>query len=115
MDEGLLANPPSWTDRLDRAATPDEVMAVVRGYVKAQPRELWSSLPIDSQPPALHAPDDVSRYALTLIKQRLETTYPQPPEIEGLSAFFSHASRRLSWVMAANSPRYGKRTAKPRE
>src|SRR5512138_1089046 len=100
MDKGLAADPPSWTERLDRAVTTDEVMGVVRGYLKAQPRELWSSLPIDSQPPPFRVPDDVSRYALALLRQRLEETHPLPPEIDMLSTFFSHASRRLSWVMA---------------
>jgi hypothetical protein len=93
---------PVWMARIARAENGAQVMDVVREFVRSH-EALWSTLPIECQPPPFTAADDVSRYAFALYQKELRYQGSTSLNVLALASFFSEAAHRLALVMAAQS------------
>ena len=93
---------PVWLARIARAESGSDVMDVVREFVRTH-ETVWSTLPIDCQPPPFTAADDISRYAFALYQKELRYEERVGLDVLALASFFSEAAHRLALVMAAKS------------
>jgi hypothetical protein len=93
-------NAVSWEGRLELASDVVEVITVCREFLATfTPQEL-DTLPKACQPPLkLVDIDDVNAYAFDLVRH--DCADPEHREIvQNLAAFFSHAARRVSKLLA---------------
>jgi len=98
-----LFEKPVWMARLARSESASQVIDVVHEFTR-QHGELWSSLPIDCQPPPFTTADDVSRYAFALYQKELRYDRRVGQDVRALASFFTEAAHRVALVMAAASP-----------
>lgn len=91
--------PVSWQDRLDSASTEAEVIAVAREFVaQFSPSEI-ARLPNACRPGRFVDSDDITGYALDLVRYRCEGGGDGEYTIQRLTAFFSSATARLSQLL----------------
>jgi hypothetical protein len=93
---------PVWMARIARAESAEQVMDVVREFVRSH-EVLWSTLPTDCQPPPFTSSDDVSRYAFALYQKELRYEGTTGLNVLALASFFAEAAHRMALVMAARS------------
>ena len=90
----------TWQDRLDASASEAEVVGVARDFLATfSPYEL-ARLPEGYRPRKLVDGNDVSAYALTLVRGNCDDGTGAARCLQMLSTFFSRASERISAVMA---------------
>ena len=93
---------PVWMARIARAESGEEVMDVVREFVRSH-ETLWPALPMECQPPPFTSHDDISRYAFALYQKELRYEGRVSLDVRALASFFSEAAHRMALVMAARS------------
>lgn len=93
--------PLSWQDRLDSASTATDVVAVVREFVaQFSPTEV-AQLPPACRPAKIVDAQDVTDYALDLVRHRCDESDGAKHIVDRLTAFFSSATTRLSEILYA--------------
>ena len=89
----------TWIDRLDEARSVAEVLDVVRVYLaQYSPMEV-ASMPSMCRPRKLMGAEDLSEYALDLVRETCVND-DRSPLVTKLAAIVSHASARLSELSA---------------
>lgn len=88
----------SWQQRLHDALTQEDIVDLCREFIAALTPSESGLLPAVCQPPELSSPEDVSDYALTLIRHLGIGDRASAPELYRLSVFFTKASLRLVQV-----------------
>ncbi|MEO5677708.1 MAG: hypothetical protein ABIQ84_09175 [Usitatibacter sp.] len=90
--------PLRWQQRLHDALTQEDIVDLCREFIAARTLAESSLLPAGCQPPELSSPEDVSDYAVTLIRHLGIGDRAGAPELYRLSGFFAKASLRLAQV-----------------
>lgn len=94
----------TWIDRIDAATTIDEAMDLARVYMaQFSPQEI-GSLPPRCRPRKLVDASDLTEFALDLVRETCIDPEPSPTVMK-MAAVISHASSRISEILAAaNEP-----------
>ena len=91
----------TWADLLAAAATPGEVIGVVRDFMATWTPQELNALPADCQPPARFSlPEDIVLYAFMLVDHEMKES-ERDAGVLRMSAFFSEATRRVTHLMGA--------------
>jgi hypothetical protein len=99
----------TWIDRVDAASTVDEVMDIARVYMaQITPGEV-GALPQKCRPRKLFDTSDLTEFALDLVRETCIDPEPSPMVMK-MAAVISHASTKITGLLAANEPD-GTRTA----
>ena len=87
----------SWAARVEAAASEHEVVEVARDFLaQFTPYEVHA-LPADCKPPAkIVDADDVTAYALSLVRHDCAEGAADAQPAHKMAAFFSHAAGRLA-------------------
>jgi hypothetical protein len=89
---------PEWSERLDRADSADEVIALVRDFLaRLTPAEL-EDLPTEGKPGRLASPAAIHEYALWLSQAELKLGHFAPLMLHVMARFFSAAAQRLAYI-----------------
>ena len=89
----------TWADLLASAATPGEVIAVVRDFMATWTPQELNSLPLDCHPPKRFGlPEDIVLYAFMLVDHEMKER-ERDTGVLRMSAFFSEATRRVTLLM----------------
>ena len=92
--------PQTWQDILDGAESEHAVVRIVREFVAAiDPFEL-ASLPPPCRPGKFVDAADVTDFAFEVVRHQCADNEPARHLVHKIAAFFSHASARLSRIMA---------------
>jgi len=95
----------SWSDRLDAARNENELLEVARDFLATfSPYDL-ARLPESMRPGRLVDANDVSELAFVLLSHGAHDVSGAPRGLHRLRRFFTHASVRVSELMAAPSVR----------
>jgi hypothetical protein len=95
----------SWSDRLDAARNENELLEVARDFLATfSPYDL-ARLPESMRPGRLVDANDVSELAFILLSRGAHDVKGSPRGLHRLRRFFTHASVRVSELMAAPSRR----------
>ena len=87
-----------WQGRLNEASTPEAVAEVCRIFLASMPPEALAEVPASCTPPQPLALEDVSPYALTLIRQLGMGDRASAPVLHGLTTVFTKAALRLAQI-----------------
>jgi len=91
----------AWVDGVRKTSSIGELLEMARKYVASWDPARINALPIECRPGALLTSDDLSAYALTLVRHRILGRQPsEPGDIEELGNFFAAAAVRLAEVIA---------------
>jgi hypothetical protein len=91
----------SWKESLDEARNERQVLAIVREFAaRLEPRDL-AALPEQCRPGKFLEANDVSGFALDLMRTDFTHALPAAAVARELIAFFFHASQRLSYLAAS--------------
>ena len=94
----------TWPGNLHAARTEEEVVEVARDFLATfGPTEL-ASIPARLRPPRLRDGKDVTDYAYTLVRFRVDDERSSSALIDRLSAFFSDATVRISQLAVVAEP-----------
>ena len=90
----------TWNDCVKESVSVDEVLTLAQRYIASWDPESLARLPEDCLPTRLASYEDISAYAVTLVRRHfsLEGT-PYGPELSRMSAFFTIASTRLAEIL----------------
>lgn len=97
--------PSTWQERLANTDTEGDVVSVARDYIAQFTPEEVSHLPDACKPTKVVDGNDVSDYALTLVRQHCDDGEGSMSPIHRLAAFFSNASVRLTEIMHKDAQR----------
>ena len=100
--------PDSWAERLEEAQTEGEIVSLARYFVARFGPEELARLPERCRPARIVDSEDISEYAMTLVRCELEIQGPERGLLTRMATFFSAASLRLSEV---STPRDNARSA----
>ena len=89
-----------WEARLNAAYTESDVVAVACAYLAALTPDDIAQLPEPCHPRPLENPEDVTSYALDLVRHQCGKD-EQREIIHDLALFFAYASKRLSHILTA--------------
>ena len=81
----------AWQDRLDAAATAQEVVDVARDFVATITPEETQQLPVDCRPPKLVDGHDISEFAYTLVRKSCADEYLADEQLFRIATFFTRA------------------------
>jgi hypothetical protein len=95
--------PLSWEDRLDAASTESAVLGVARDFIAQFTPEEIHRLPAACRPGRFVDAEDISSYALALVRHNCESDERTSMLVHKLVAFFSNASIRLSQILARSN------------
>lgn len=87
-----------WHGLLHEAPTQEAVVALARDYIALWSPEELAHLPPELRPGKLVDSDDVTLYALRLVRAQLGGE--EHPGVQKMASFFSGASLRLSQILA---------------
>ena len=91
----------AWVDGIRKTSSIAELLDMARKYVASWDPSRIDALPVECRPGALVTSDDLSAYALTLVRHRISRQQPsEPGDIEELGDFFAAAAVRLAEVIA---------------
>ena len=96
----------TWPQLLAAAHSAHEVLAIARDFVASMDPDELAPLPVPCQPRKLVDADDVMAYAYELVRHHCGE-HDRPAvvaTVDKLSAFFSHATNRLSQLAAPAPP-----------
>lgn len=94
---GLRKKVVSWAARVEGASCSQEVVDVAREFLaQLTPYEVYALPPACTPPPKLVDADDVTAYALALVRHDCAEAAAEPGLAPKLADFFSHASGRLA-------------------
>ena len=102
---GAYPMPATWQERLSSARTEAEVVDVARDYVAQFTPEEIAALPGPCQPRKMVDAEDISEYAVTLVRHHCDDGQGSTTPIHRLAAFFSNASARVSEILQAGEER----------
>jgi hypothetical protein len=88
-----------WARRLENARDAEAVVQAARDFLSEWTPEELSALPEGCRAPALRDVDDLAIYALTVTQEHCRDDQ-QGPELNGMAAFFTAASTRVSLILA---------------
>jgi len=90
----------TWQAQLDAAQSEREVISVVRELVARLEHSEIATLPEPCRPPKFFEANDVASYAFFLMRQESSDDPATTALIRKLAAIFSHATIRLSQILA---------------
>lgn len=93
----------TWQDRLELCSMEAEVVNVARDFVATLAPEEIALLDPICRPRKFTDASDITSYAFELVRHECADTDPGRELVHKLAAFFSHASTRLSQVMARSA------------
>src|SRR5438105_1516894 len=94
-----------WDERACRAATVLELIQIANAFVASWYPEEISRLPADCRPQDIRFAEDLSSYSFKLVHRHC-VDGSLGPEFARMTAFFAHASRRLSALLAQRASRH---------
>jgi hypothetical protein len=94
-----------WQARLASRLSRDEVLVLVREFIAARPSHTWARLPPECQPGPMQRPDEVSGYALALVRRDFALQGEAIADHYELAAFFTAAANRLAQLASTPVPR----------
>ena len=97
----------SWLGRLGQATSEPEVVEAAREFLATVDPAEVARLPEALRPPKLTDAEDVSAYALDLVRLDIERGPDTQRTLQRLATFFSRASTRLSQIFAPPDRRAG--------
>ena len=91
----------AWVDSIRKTSSIGELLGMARKYVASLEPARIRALPIECRPGALLTSDDLSAYALALVRHRISMqSSPEAIDIEELGNFFAAAAVRLAEIIA---------------
>ena len=91
----------AWVDGVRKASSIAELLEMARKYVSTWDNARIQALPIDCRPGAIITSDDLSAYALALVRSRISKASPASAgDVEELGNFFAAAAVRLAEIIA---------------
>ncbi len=90
----------AWHHRLSEAARVDEVVGVVRDYLAQWSPVDLARLPDPCRPGRIVDADDITLYALILVREQFNRDPVKDPMLTRMAGFFAAASRRVSQILA---------------
>jgi hypothetical protein len=95
-------NDVSWIDCVRTTLKADEVLQLSRLFVGSWDPMRLAELPPSCLPPPLASYDNISAYAVTLMRAQLARgRSPIPDNLDRMCAFFAAASMRLAEILGA--------------
>ena len=96
----------AWTQRIDTAPTPDDVMCLVRGFVGCLDHAALARLPPACLPPRrFESEADVTAYAYDLLRSGRGPVGDGAALVERMGTLFARASVRLAQLRAYDTQR----------
>lgn len=89
----------NWRDQLQRARTAEDVVSTAREFLSHWSSHQLGALPVHCQPLRMSDADDLSIYALTLVRAQCDD-HAHTAELHAMATFFAAASQRLSQIFA---------------
>lgn len=90
-----------WVDSIRSTGNIGELLDMARTYVATWDAGRIEALPAECRPPPLITSDDLSGYALTLVRQQLASKRARDPRaLEEMGNFFAAAAVRLAEILA---------------
>lgn len=102
---GAYPMPLTWQDQLSGATTEAQVVDVARDYLAQFTPEEIGALPDPCQPRKIVDAQDISEYALTLVRHHCDDGQGSTTPIHRLAAFFSNAAVRVSQLLQQDEER----------
>jgi hypothetical protein len=100
VDTAQPATQVGWHSLLHDASTQEAVVALARDYIALWSPEELAHLALDLRPGKLVDADDVTLYALRLVRAQLAGEADHA--VQKMAAFFGSASLRLSQILASS-------------
>ena len=99
----------AWIESVKHAATPEELIQLSRRYIASWDGDSLANLPDDCKPATFASYEDVSVYAVTLVRRQfaLEGT-PEAAPVRRMAEFFAAASMRLAEILGAGRYRHSR-------
>ena len=107
----FTAAPPvsiSWKERLQDAATAEQVLALTQDFLTTWSASDLASLPLAHRQIRVVEPDDIAFYAFELVREQC-LNGDGNKELQQMAAFFGVASGRLAQLMANVTARDNKK------
>jgi hypothetical protein len=96
FETSTVCPPVGWHGRLLDAATPSEVIELVRDFVASWSPEEMATLPRDCRPGKIVDSEDVAGIAFALVRRSCAADRLGDDLLQRLAAFFTDASQQLS-------------------
>ena len=94
-----------WQQTLDLADSEQAVVKVVRDFIASLDPYEMAGLPAQCRPGKFFDAEDITSFAFEVVRYRAPEDQPAPELVHKIAAFFSHASTRLSQLLArSNNP-----------
>lgn len=93
----------SWRARLDRAGREADIVWLVKDYVATWLPQEIAELPPECRPGRFADAEDISAFALQLVRSEVESDHETPSRLHHMAAFFSHAAMRLSQIFGSTT------------
>ena len=91
----------AWTDSVRRSSSIGELLDMARKYVASWDAARIQALPPECRPVPIVTSDDLSAYALTLVRNRMSPEGEAGSgDVEQLGHFFTTAAMRLAEIIA---------------
>ena len=91
----------AWVDSVRRSSSIGELLDMARKYVESWDAERIQALPPECRPVPIVTSDDLSGYALTLVRNRISSGCGDPTgDVERMGHFFTTAAVRLAEIIA---------------
>ena len=97
----------SWKERLQNAATADQVLAVTQDFLTTWSASDLACLPLAHRQIRVVEPDDIAYYAFELVREQC-LNGDGNKELQRMAAFFGVASERLAQLLANGTARDNK-------
>jgi hypothetical protein len=92
-----------WQHVLDQARSEHEVVKVVREFVASLDYHELARLPAPCRPGKFFDAEDITTFAFEVVRHHCDEAEPTRELVHRIAAFFSHASTRLSQILARSN------------